>query len=322
MEAQPAAAPPPPRGWTVKRFCQAHMQDDSDRLRELFKTFDADGSGTLDAEELLAILTRGSAGLSLEDAQEIVRDFDENMDGVLSVDEFVKAMNAVEGDEEAKEPAVDAYVKVTSGEYAGRVGVIKAVVDNAGEPYDNKALDPPAYTVRFLDGTAGAATIIEKVRTFTLGRPGAQYEARVDMAEGALEVISKAQLEAIVTADRAKRDAERKALDAAKEAELQTEWEAKGKTGRVPRVGADRTSPIAPQWWDLPWFDAWVAGGCDHQLLGISVEGMVQALIDWGWLHSDTYKCFARDLHPGLEWVTAAFGEQKEDTGPIGCASL
>ena len=62
------------------------MQSD-DHLRTLFATFDTDGSGTLDAEELLAILTRGASGLSLEDAKEIVDDFDENKDGVLSVDE-------------------------------------------------------------------------------------------------------------------------------------------------------------------------------------------------------------------------------------------
>ena len=58
-----------------------------EHLRALFATFDADGSGTLDAEELLAVLTRGAGGLSLEDAKEIVNDFDDNKDGVLSVDE-------------------------------------------------------------------------------------------------------------------------------------------------------------------------------------------------------------------------------------------
>ena len=98
--------------------------------------------------------------------------------------------------------------------------------------------------------------------------------------EGTLQVIDKAELAAVVRADRAKRDAERKALDAAQEAELQVEWEKRGKSGRVPRVGSERTSPIAPEWWDMPWFDAWVAGGCDHQLLGISVEGMERLLED------------------------------------------
>ena len=146
---------------------------------------------------------------------------------------------------------------------------------------DNEGI-PVAYTVNFLDGAAGRATVTEKLvpvhQTNTLAEMLTQYEFT---ALGTLEVISKAELDGVVTADRAKRDAQRKALDAAQEAELQVEWEAKGKTGRVPRVGADRTSPIAPEWWDLPWFDAWVAGGCDHQLLGITVEGIERLLEDW-----------------------------------------
>ena len=140
--------------------------------------------------------------------------------------------------------------------------------------------------------------------------------------EGTLQVIDKAELAAVVRADRAKRDAERKALDAAQEAELQVEWEKRGKSGRVPRVGSERTSPIAPEWWDLPWFDAWVAGGCDHQLLGISVEGMERLLEDWIGTkctggENSLLDTFRRDMHVGLEWVTEAFGQQ-EDTGPIG----
>ena len=91
----------------------------------------------------------------------------------------------------------------------------------------------------------------------------------------------------------------------------------------MPRVGADRTSPIAPEWWDLPWFDAWVAGGCDHQLLGITVEGIERLLEDWtgntdgGYADVDFRGTFQRSVHPGLEWVTEAFGRE-EDTGPIG----
>ena len=74
---------------------QQHM--DEAKLRDLFSLFDRDGSGSLDAEELLAILTRGDQGLSLADAQEIIKDFDDNKDGVLTVDEFIKAWAVVGG---------------------------------------------------------------------------------------------------------------------------------------------------------------------------------------------------------------------------------
>jgi Ca2+-binding EF-hand superfamily protein len=66
-----------------------------DKLRKCFELFDQDGNGKLDAEELQAILTRqgGGQSLSLADAQEIIADFDENKDGFLQFDEFVKAWN-------------------------------------------------------------------------------------------------------------------------------------------------------------------------------------------------------------------------------------
>lgn len=287
---------------------------DEDHLRSLFNTFDRDGSGTLDAEELLEILTRGTSSLSLEDAKEIVNDFDDNKDGVLSVEEFVKAMAAV-GQGVAQVPALDAHVRVASGPYKGRVGVVKALVDKNHVYEDGQggeALPAVAFSVHFLDGSAGRALIAEKAP---------EDNVPFGVVEGTLDVISKVELEAVVTADRTKRDAQRKAMDAAQEAALQIEWEKRGKSGRVPRVGADRTSPIAPDWWDLPWFDEWVAGGCDHQLLGISVEGIQRCLEEFGGggMGDNRNFCdtFWRESHPGLEWVTEAFGKQ-EDTGPIG----
>ena len=52
----------------------------SDRMREAFKMFDTDGSGTLSADEVLAILTQqsGGASLTIEDAQEFIKDFDQD----------------------------------------------------------------------------------------------------------------------------------------------------------------------------------------------------------------------------------------------------
>lgn len=152
-----------------------------EETRRLFQTFDLDNSGTLSADEVLAILTRkgGTAqGLSIEDAKEIIADFDDNGDGVLSVEEFASAW---------------------------------ATINN----------EPSSSTF------------------FGSGAPAP------------VGVLSEAE--------------------AAREAELQQAWAAKGKAGRIPTVGLDRTTPVDPLWWDQPWFDAWVESGCDHQQLGISV---------------------------------------------------
>ena len=69
-----------------------------------FKLFDKDGSGSLDASEFKAILTKpGETALSDEDAQAIINDFDTNGDGVLQFKEFVAAWSKLCGKIEANE---------------------------------------------------------------------------------------------------------------------------------------------------------------------------------------------------------------------------
>ena len=70
------------------------------QLKAAFTIFDTDGSGTLSADELKAILTRSVRGgaplLSSERVDGLIAEFDTNGDGVLSLDEFVKAWAGVE----------------------------------------------------------------------------------------------------------------------------------------------------------------------------------------------------------------------------------
>jgi pyruvate/2-oxoglutarate dehydrogenase complex dihydrolipoamide acyltransferase (E2) component len=62
-------------------------------MRAAFRVFDKDGSGTLSADEMTAILTRKDGGhaLALEDAKKLIARFDKNGDGVLDFEEFVEA---------------------------------------------------------------------------------------------------------------------------------------------------------------------------------------------------------------------------------------
>jgi len=80
------------------------------KLREAFRQFDVDDSGTLSADELAQLLTRGTSSgtpLSAEDAQEIIDDFDTDGDGVLSLDELARAwVEITGGDEEVEEHEV------------------------------------------------------------------------------------------------------------------------------------------------------------------------------------------------------------------------
>mmetsp|Transcript_36547 Transcript_36547/g.96451 ORF Transcript_36547/g.96451 Transcript_36547/m.96451 type:complete len:222 (+) Transcript_36547:111-776(+) len=70
---------------------------EKNKLRQAFKTFDTDGSGTLSKDELINILTRegGGAALSPEVAEALIAEFDKNGDGVLDVDEFIECWSAV-----------------------------------------------------------------------------------------------------------------------------------------------------------------------------------------------------------------------------------
>ena len=64
------------------------------RLAAAFHEFDSDCSGTLDRQELRAILARPGTGHSLadEDIDELLQFHDDNEDGVLQLEEFIELM--------------------------------------------------------------------------------------------------------------------------------------------------------------------------------------------------------------------------------------
>ena len=70
-----------------------------------FAAFDKDNSGSIDKDELKAILTRKGAaceGLTFsdEDAEELLESFDTNGDGVLQLTEFIELMLSFDDDGE------------------------------------------------------------------------------------------------------------------------------------------------------------------------------------------------------------------------------
>ena len=66
------------------------------KLYEAFLKFDVDGSNSVNAAELKAILQRKTTGTSMsdEDVQAIIEAFDKNGDGELQIKEFINAMTA------------------------------------------------------------------------------------------------------------------------------------------------------------------------------------------------------------------------------------
>jgi len=79
------------------------------KLRNAFKVYDVDNSGKLSAEEFLNMLTYsssaegGAKGLSLEDAQAVMADFDTDGDNALDIDELLTAWRDINDSDAVKE---------------------------------------------------------------------------------------------------------------------------------------------------------------------------------------------------------------------------
>jgi Ca2+-binding EF-hand superfamily protein len=62
-------------------------------VRDAFKVFDKAGTGTVEVSELKHVLTAIGEKLTSEEAQNVLEEADEDGDGQLSVDDFLKVLN-------------------------------------------------------------------------------------------------------------------------------------------------------------------------------------------------------------------------------------
>ena len=112
-----------------------------DDILKAFRLFDTDGSGKLSAQEIVAILTRtgGGAALTLQDAKEIVEDFDEDEDGELNIEEFAAAFESIfeiaEVDSDDIGDALDAFA---GGDVSDDDGDATDELAGSNEPGDEK----------------------------------------------------------------------------------------------------------------------------------------------------------------------------------------
>lgn len=63
----------------------------NEKLQAAFRMFDKDNSGTISADEIKVVLSQ-SKGLSESAVQEIIKQVDENGDGIISFEEFTHMM--------------------------------------------------------------------------------------------------------------------------------------------------------------------------------------------------------------------------------------
>ena len=114
------------------------MGERREQLKAAFATFDADGSGSLSLAEFTAILKRNTdqnLEMSDEDIKELLETFDENEDGVLQIDEFIEAMDVIEGEDvEEDEEEGEAAEEEEGGEEEGHAKTTSG--DGSFEPPD------------------------------------------------------------------------------------------------------------------------------------------------------------------------------------------
>lgn len=63
-----------------------------EELIEAFKVFDRDGNGLISAHELRFVMSSSKEELTEEDIEEMIREADENGDGYIDYEEFVRMM--------------------------------------------------------------------------------------------------------------------------------------------------------------------------------------------------------------------------------------
>lgn len=66
--------------------------DIEEELVEAFKVFDRDGNGLISAHELRFVMSTSGEQLTEEDIEEMIREADENGDGYIDYEEFVRMM--------------------------------------------------------------------------------------------------------------------------------------------------------------------------------------------------------------------------------------
>lgn len=75
-------------------FVMATMSDKetmtNEKLQQAFRLFDKDGNGSIEADEIKAVL--GDSKMSPEQIEKIIREVDENGDGSIQFEEFQNMM--------------------------------------------------------------------------------------------------------------------------------------------------------------------------------------------------------------------------------------
>src|SRR3990167_2970055 len=126
-------------------ICAKHnlSEDMYDEFKAAFDMFDVDSSGDISASELHSILTQLGKKATKADAEEMIKVFDENGDGKIDFDEFVKMMlkeNSAEETELELRKAFDVFDIDGNGKI-DKHELSKIMTNLMGKPLSNEDID-------------------------------------------------------------------------------------------------------------------------------------------------------------------------------------
>jgi len=154
-------------------------QDTESFHRQIFNKFDRDGSGTIDAAELTAVLTQCGISVSQETVNGMLKEIDQDANNQLDFNEFLRLIRKIQSGNMA-------YVGVTTAE-RGPGSPNPPVVDqnlltpvgqniNNFSAFNNGQFEQLINSLKAHDGSAGGISCAEDINAAIAGSSG-QIEA-------------------------------------------------------------------------------------------------------------------------------------------------
>ena len=92
-----------------------HSEDNTAKLRTMFKEADTDYSGFLSADELYGLILKNKIDIKFDELIEMMSEFEADGDAKLNIDEFISLMTSGEDLSFYNAKSRDTFLKIKSG---------------------------------------------------------------------------------------------------------------------------------------------------------------------------------------------------------------
>ena len=115
--------------------------DEIEEIREAFNLFDADGSGTIDPKELTSAMESLGFEAKNQTIYQMIKDIDKDGSGAIDFDEFLDMMTAKMSDKDTKED-INKVFKLFDDDTSGKISMknLKRVARELGETMNDAEL--------------------------------------------------------------------------------------------------------------------------------------------------------------------------------------